>query len=267
MFQSIALRTAGSARGPALSLMIHVGVVAVLLLAGANHGVQRDLQAVAGRVVPLIAPYLGATHSGGGGSGDHSPLPASRGRLPRIARQQFTPPAAVIHNPHPILAMEPTLVISPDVTLPPVNLSVLGDPFGRIGPPSNGHGSGGNIGDGDGPGLGPGKGPGVGPGEGGDIGGPWRAGGGATISPVLLYKVEPEFSEEARKAKHQGVVILYGEVDTTGTLRNIRVVQGLGLGLDEKAIQAVSQWRFRPGYRDGKPVVAAATIEVNFHLL
>jgi len=106
----------------------------------------------------------------------------------------------------------------------------------------------------------------VGPGDGGDFGG-LRGGGGALTSPVLLYKVEPEFSEEARKAKHQGVVVLYGEVDTNGTLRNIRVLQGLGLGLDDKAIQAVKQWRFRPGYRDGKPVVAAATIEVNFHLL
>jgi TonB family protein len=79
--------------------------------------------------------------------------------------------------------------------------------------------------------------------------------------------VEPEFSEQARKAKHQGVVILYGEVDTNGKLRNVRVVQALGLGLDEKAIEAVKKWKFRPGYQDGRPVVAAATIEVNFHLL
>jgi TonB family protein len=84
---------------------------------------------------------------------------------------------------------------------------------------------------------------------------------------VLLFKVEPEFSEEARKAKHQGMVVLYGEVDTNGRLRNVRVVRGLGLGLDEKAMEAVKQWKFRPGYQDGRPVVAAATIEVNFHLL
>jgi TonB family protein len=84
---------------------------------------------------------------------------------------------------------------------------------------------------------------------------------------MVLFQVEPEFSEEARKAKLQGVVMLYGEVDTNGRLRNIRVTRGLGLGLEEKAIEAVKQWRFRPGTRDGKPVVAAATIEVNFHLL
>jgi TonB family protein len=61
--------------------------------------------------------------------------------------------------------------------------------------------------------------------------------------------------------------MLYGEVDTNGRLRNIRVTRGLGLGLEEKAIEAVKQWRFRPGTRDGKPVVAPASIEVNFHLL
>ena len=84
---------------------------------------------------------------------------------------------------------------------------------------------------------------------------------------MVLFQVEPEFSEEARKAKLQGVVMLYGEVDINGRLRNIRVTRGLGLGLEEKAVEAVKQWRFRPGTRDGKPVVSAAAIEVNFHLL
>ena len=264
MFQSIAIQSARSPRGPALSVMIHGGVIALLLLAGTSRSVQRGWLATANRMVPLIAPYVSA-HSGGGGSGQHAPLPASYGRLPKIAPRQFTP-MAVIENPHPMLAVEPTLILSPEVNLPQVDLAVLGDPFGKKGPPSNGRGAGGGIGDGDGNGVGPGKGRGVGPGEGGDFG-QFYAGGGALTSPVLLYKVEPEFSEEARKAKHQGVVILYGEVDTSGRLRNVRVVHGLGLGLDDKAIQAVMQWRFRPGYRDGKPVVAAATIEVNFHLL
>jgi periplasmic protein TonB len=63
------------------------------------------------------------------------------------------------------------------------------------------------------------------------------------------------------------MVVLSGEVDTNGKLRNVRVVRGLGLGLDEKAMEAVKQWKFRPGYQHGRPVVAAATIEVNFHLL
>jgi TonB family protein len=173
---------------------------------------------------------------------------------------------AVLNNTNPKLPVEPTLILSAEVSLPQTNLAALGDPFGGLGPSSNGPGSGGGIGTGDGTGVGPGSGPGLGPGDGGGSNG-LLGRRGAVSSPVLLFKVEPEFSEEARKAKHQGMVVLYGEVDTNGRLRNVRVVRGLGLGLDEKAMEAVKQWKFRPGYQDGRPVVAAATIEVNFHLL
>jgi TonB family protein len=79
--------------------------------------------------------------------------------------------------------------------------------------------------------------------------------------------VEPEFSEAARKAKYQGVVVLAIEVDASGHPRNLRVLEQLGLGLDEKAIEAVSQWRFRPGYQDGRPVVTSATVQVSFRLM
>ena len=255
-----------SARGPALSVTIHCAAVTLLFLAGVNPKVRQTVQSTIDRIT-LIDPYV-PPGPGGGGSGDRSPLPASKGRLPRIAPRQFTPPAAVIHNMDPKLPMEPTLVISADVKLPQVDLLALGDPYGKTGPPSNGTGKGGSIGDGDGTGIGPGKGPGVGPGEGGEGGGGRLRGfSGASTAPVVLFQVEPEFSEEARKAKLQGVVMLYAEVDTNGRLRNIRVTQGLGLGLEEKAIEAVKQWRFRPGTRDGKPVVSAAAIEVNFHLL
>ena len=139
--------------------------------------------------------------------------------------------------------------------------------MGKLGPASNGPGSSGGIGVGSGGGVGSGKGPGFGPGEGGGIGGAvFRVGGGVT-APSLLHKVEPEYSEEARKAKYQGTVLLYVEVDTAGRAANIRVARSLGLGLDEKAIEAVKQWKFKPGYKDGKPVTVAATIEVNFRLL
>jgi periplasmic protein TonB len=86
-------------------------------------------------------------------------------------------------------------------------------------------------------------------------------------APQLIYKVEPEFSEAARKAKYQGVVVLAIEVGPDGRPRNLRVLETLGLGLDEKAIEAVSQWRFRPGYQDGRPVVTSATVEVRFRLM
>jgi TonB family protein len=94
----------------------------------------------------------------------------------------------------------------------------------------------------------------------------FRVGGGVT-APALLFKVEPEYSEEARKAKYQGTVTLYVEVDPSGKAVNIRVLHSLGLGLDEKAIDAVKKWKFKPGMKDGKPVTVAASIEVNFRLL
>jgi len=204
---------------------------------------------------------------GGGGGGDRSLLPASKGRLPRPALKQFTPPMAVVNNPNPKLIMEPTIIAPPDVTLPQVNMSQYGDPLARIGPPSNGPGSGGGIGSGSGGGVGPGKGGGYGPGEGGGVGGGvFKVGGGVT-APTLIFKKEPEYSEEARKAKYQGTVLLYIEVDPSGKATNIRVTRSLGLGLDEKAIEAVKQWKFRPGMKDGKPVTVAAAIEVNFRLL
>ena len=97
-------------------------------------------------------------------------------------------------------------------------------------------------------------------------GGVYKIGGGVS-SPSLLYKVEPEYSEEARKAKFQGTVLLYVEVDEKGLPRNIRVIRPLGLGLDQKAIEAVEKWKFSPGKKDGKPVAVQAQIEVNFRLL
>jgi TonB family protein len=90
--------------------------------------------------------------------------------------------------------------------------------------------------------------------------------GGGVTAPALLYKTEPEYSEEARAAKYQGTVLLYVEVVPDGTAQNIVVRRSLGLGLDEKAIEAVRRWKFRPGTKDGQPVTVQATIEVNFRL-
>ncbi len=216
-----------------------------------------------------ISPYLVKIPpgKGGGGGGDKSPLPASKGRIPRPAPRQFTPPAAVAQNLNPKLIMEPTLVIPPDVNLPSVNLPGYGDPFAKLGPPSGGPGSGGGIGSGSGGGVGPGKGPGLGPGEGGGFGGGvFRAGGGVT-APTAIYRVEPDYSEEARKAKFQGTVIISAIVDIDGIAKNIQIMRPLGLGLDEKAVEAVAKWRFKPGTKGGKPVPVFVTFEVNFRLL
>lgn len=90
--------------------------------------------------------------------------------------------------------------------------------------------------------------------------------GGGVSAPALLYRVDPEYTEEARKAGLEGTVILYAEVGTDGYARNIRVTRRLGLGLDEKAVEAVRKWKFRPGFKDAKPVVVVSNTEVNFRL-
>jgi TonB family protein len=254
------------------SLLIHSSVVALAFLVGTNQTVQQEVKKAFDNVID-IAPYVPEAApkkqqmGGGGGGGDRSPLPASKGRLPKPAPRQFVPPAAVVNNPNPKLVMEPTIVVPTDVALPNVNMAQWGDPFAKVGPPSNGPGSGGGIGSGSGGGVGSGSGPGVGPGSGGGIGGGvYRIGGGVS-SPSLVFKVEPEYSEEARKAKFQGTVVLYVVVDEKGNPRDLRIVRPLGLGLDEKAIEAVQKWRFRPGFLNGKAVAVAATVEVNFRLL
>jgi TonB family protein len=258
-----------------MSTSFQVVVVILLFTVASSKTVQNTVKAA---ITPLIAPNLEPytpkvapqkqTMGGGGGGGDHSPLPPSKGQAPKFSPRQFTPPQQVIANPNPILQMEPTLIGDPNIKLPQNNLPVWGDPTAtRIGPPSNGPGSGGGIGSGSGGGIGSGKGGGLGPGEGGGVGGGvFRVGGGVT-APTLLAKVEPEYSEEARRAKYQGTVVLYVEVAPDGKAHNLKVIRSLGLGLDEKAIEAVNKWRFRPGYKDGKAVTVAATIEVNFRLL
>jgi TonB family protein len=254
------------------SMVLHVSVVTLAFALGTNDTVQIKAREVVTLIAPDISPFIPQRPKqqrmgGGGGGGDRSPLPASKGRLPKLAPRQFTPPTVVAHNPNPKLIMEPTIVVAPDTVLPNVNMPQFGDPLGRIGPPSSGTGSGGGIGSGSGGGVGSGRGPGFGPGEGGGFGGGvFRAGGGVT-SPVVTFKVEPEYSEEARKAKFQGTVLLYIEVNDRGQPQNPRVMRALGMGLDEKAIEAVMKWRFQPGRKDGKPVTVAAQVEVNFRLL
>src|SRR5262249_17308127 len=149
-------------------------------------------------------------------------------------------------NENPKLILEPTVIVPPEVQLPQFNMTQLGDPLGKVGPLSNGPGSGGGIGSGPGGGVGSGDGRGAGPGSVAGIGGgAFRVGGGVS-SPVLLHRMDPEYSEEARKAKHQGTVELYVEIEPDGLAHRIVVQRGLGLGLDEKAVEAVSQWRFKP---------------------
>jgi periplasmic protein TonB len=203
---------------------------------------------------------------GGGGGGDRDVLQASKGKLPRLSMQQITPPVVVVRNEHPKLAVEPTIVIPPQVQLASNNMPNLGDPMAHAILPSNGTGSGGGIGSGSGGGVGSGTGPGFGPGVGGGVGGGIFHVGGGISPPRVIYQVDPEFSEEARKAKYQGTCTLMLVVDTNGRPSNIRVASSLGMGLDEKAIEAVKQWRFEPSMKDNHPVRVEIAVEVEFHL-
>lgn len=232
-----------------------------------RHEIRQQVIGIVTDVSPYILPPSASRAGGGGGGGDRDKLQASKGIPPRFSRQQLAPPVVVIRNENPKLRVEPTVVVPPEIHLPLPQTGALGDPLSAVlGPPSNGTGSGGGIGSGSGGGVGSGTGPGVGPGSGGGIGGGvYRVGGGVT-SPHLIYGPEPEFSDEARKAKFSGTVVLGVIVGTDGRTHDIRVVQSLGMGLDEKAIEAIRQWRFEPSRKDGIAVAVLVDIEVNFHL-
>ncbi len=265
------------ANGVFVSAIVHLALLG-LLLSGAFFGHQIVQAVVKHETVTLIAPspdtYALPTAkkviSGGGGGGDHDALPAPKGHLPRAALQQITPPAIVIRNEKPRLAVEPTVVIPPQVHVADNHMPNIGTASMAAvmpaAPPSNGTGSGGGIGSGSGGGVGVGHGPGVGAGIGGGIGGGVYKVGGGISAPQAISAPDPDYTEEARRAKKQGTCVLWLIVDAAGHPRDIKVVRGLGLGLDEKALEAVRQWRFQPALKDGKPVDVQISVEVEFHL-
>jgi TonB family protein len=268
-WRQVSAMYASPKRSALFSGLLHaVAIVAALTVASVkNPSVVWKPVALVGRDIGRYLASIPREEVGGGGGGTRSENSASLGRLPRAARRQFTPPVVEYENPTPQLPMEPTLVMTSEIVLPAIDLARFGDPNGVAGPPSGGRGSGGGIGYGIGTGVGDSHGPGYGPGPGG--GGVTGGGGflGAITEPVLLWKIEPEYTDEARRARVQGTVVLHIEVDTRGQAQNITVRQSLGLGLDERAVEAVRRWRFRPGYRNGKPWVTAAMVQVNFRLL
>ena len=205
---------------------------------------------------------------GGGGGGDHSIIDPSKGRLPKIEKDPVVPPQVQTVD-KPKLAMDPAIdvqknIILPDnMTMPNIGLKESAN----IKLASNGTGSSGGMGTGSGGGLGSGNGNGYGPGSGGNTGGGLYRIGGSISAPVPLNTVEAEFSDEARRAKYQGVCLISLIVDAQGNPQNPRVVRALGMGLDQKALEAVRKYRFKPAMKDGKtPVPVMITVEVNFRL-
>jgi protein TonB len=242
------------ARSQAFSLGLHV-LLTLLLLAAARTIREPLARSTSVHATPLT--FFGppkALESRSGGS-NQSVLPAKHGSPPPRAPRTFIPPTS---SDHPSLALPITIAF--DIPLEPAASNSIGDPLSKL--PNGGLGANGLGGIGN-----HGCCRGIGESQSGPPGLSEVHRERGVTPPQLVYKVEPEFSEEARKAKYQGVVVLTIEVDPSGNVRNIHVRQSLGLGLDEKAIEAVSHWRFRPAILDGKPVTTEAVVQVNFQLL
>jgi TonB family protein len=217
-------------------------------------------------VEPMLGPSAPNRAGGGGGGGNHSLTEASRGKLPKIEKNPIVPPMVKTFD-KPKIPMEAAINVQQNIQLPNNPLPFIGMKTSANVVLSNGTGSEGGIGSGSGGGLGSGQGNGYGPGYGGNVGGGvYRIGGGVS-PPVPIYTPEAEFSDEARRAKYQGVCIIGLIVDAHGNPQDVHVVRALGMGLDRKAMEAVRQYKFKPAMLNGKtPVPVSINIEVNFRL-
>jgi len=261
-----------SPKSRVISAIVHVVVIGVVLWLGM-------------KVRPVITPQLNATHvdfklfaptpppakilpvakaeHGGGGGGLRQPVEPTKGRLPEVAKVRLNAPQ-LARLEHPKLAAEPTTTVQlPDN---PKMLMIGASDSPQIKLASQGNGSGGGIGPGLGGGFGSGHGNGVGAGSGGGYGGGLMSVGGGVSAPAAIYSVQPEFTQEARQANFQGTVALQLIVDAQGNPQNVHVTRHLGMGLDEKAVEAVRQYRFKPAMYQGHPVAVQIVVDVEFHL-
>jgi TonB family protein len=249
-----------------LSFVSHVVAVALIIWIG-RIAVQTIKPAPKNDSVTIISPYLPMTPSrkagGGGGGGENSKLDTSKGGPPKMSKApQLAPPVVIRPKEESKIMVEPT--VQADLKLP--QAPQIGDQLSKLMTPSSGTGVGSGVGTGSGGGYGSGHGRGYGPGNGYGSGGGEGGYGGAS-QPKLIYSPDPEFSEEARKAKYQGVVVLRVLVGADGRVHNAQVARSLGMGLDEKALETVRLWKFEPARtKDGKAVDVYAAIEVNFRL-
>lgn len=213
------------------------------------------------------APAGKDQNGGGGGGGEHSIVDPIKGKLPKIEKQPMAPPQVETVD-KPKLAIVPAIMVQPNIQLPDnptlPNLGVTKSPNVTV--LSGGQGSGTGIGSGSGGGIGSGDGNGYGPGSGGGAGGGLYHVGNGVSAPVPLNQVEAEFSDEARRAKYQGVCLITLIVDAQGNPQNPRVSRALGMGLDEKALEAVRKYKFKPAMKGNTPVPVMITVEVNFRL-
>ena len=211
------------------------------------------------KIVP-VAPKMG----GGGGGGAHQIIEPIKGNPPRIVAKMPTTAPQLLRVQDPKLAVEPTEIVKmPDnPNMPNLGLNTSA----QVKLASQGKGSGNGFGSGLGGGLGMGHGIGSGPGSGGGYGGGVMNVGGGVSAPVVVHSVQPEFTEEARQANFQGSVTIQLIVDAQGNPQNVHVTKHAGMGIDEKAIAAVKQYKFKPAMYQGHPVAVQIMVDVDFHL-
>jgi TonB family protein len=261
-----------SPRSRIVSAIFHTVVIGLVLWLGMRiHPVivapttmtHVDFKLFAPPPPPKILP-VAAKAGGGGGGGDHTPIPPIKGKAPEVvAKVQMNAPQ-LVRLEHPKLAVEPTEQVKMPDNPKLANFGISNSP--QIALASQGNGSGSGFGSGMGGGLGSGHGIGAGPGSGGGYGGGLMNVGGGVSAPAVIHSVEPEFSEQARAASLQGTVALQLIVDAEGNPQNIRVTRHLGMGLDEKAMEAVRQYKFRPAMYQGHPVAVQIVVDIDFHL-
>src|SRR5271155_2000809 len=268
----VLLKSDRSAKSSAYSIGAHVlviGLIILIIIEARIHtrAIEKKLQATnvdVSAFVP-IAPASKDVMGGGGGGGNHELVDASKGKLPKFDKQQITPPQKLLLD-NPKLPV-PATVIMPDIKMPDANMPNLGIPqSNQVALASQGQGSGSGFGTGSGGGLGSGTGGGIGPGSGGGTGGGVYHPGGGVSAPQVIYAPDPEFSDEARRAKYQGICVVSVIVDAQGNPQHVHVIRPLGMGLDEKAVEAVRQYKFRPAQFQGHPVPVEVNIEVNFRI-
>jgi len=256
-------------RSGLISALVHAVAFVLLLATGKVAKLLPPMVEHRNIILPsdLVKYQVTRTEEGRGGGGQDDPGPVRRGHLPQTTPRAFVPPTVRIDNLQPVLSMEMAIVGEPTILIPVINLPLVGDPNGVLGATHGGPGGPNGIGGGRGNGIGDKDGPGYG--DSGRHGvGNSRAGFRDDVTPPrLISKIEPEYSDEARKVKLQGTVLLRIVVDERGYAESIEVTQGLGLGLDERAVEAVRKWRFRPGLRGGRPVPTSAIVQVSFRLL
>ncbi|CAN5755757.1 hypothetical protein BH24ACI5_BH24ACI5_22380 [soil metagenome] len=251
------------------SLVVHVAFVLLVLLGIANPPTSpaaRERERPHADIVWLDVPGPGG---GGGGGGNKTPEP------PRTAELKGAEKVAVPVEKPKVALDKPEAPPPPRIEIPAqqtatgiVDLPGMVSNLPTPGIPSQGSGEGGGAGTGKGTGVGSGQGSGLGEGFGGGTGGGWYRPGNGVVSPEVLHEEKPQYTSGAMRAKVQGIVEVEAVVMTDGTVGQVQIVRSLDdrFGLDEKAIEAVKRWRFRPGTRQGKPVAVLVNIELTFTL-